>query len=135
MEITVESKRELIGLLIDIMSLGVSQEYILQIPERRFLIENVILKWEGYDLSSPRCVNELKRRFGWKDKSRHVYKNRSMLASKGWLMRDSDGYILPPELVNPLPSQLILDFKINLVEKKDENVDRQDSSGGGEVLQ
>jgi hypothetical protein len=131
MELVGKDRKAYVEHIVDILSLFVSPESKLNGPEHRFLVQLVLLSWDGVDIGSREAFIKLNEYFKWDDKSRYVYKFRSELKSKGWLINDRDKLTLPPTLSSRLPDEIELNIKV-----KNLGYERtgQDNSGGGEIL-
>lgn len=127
MEIVARNREEFIGYVLDIMELFVAPESELTAPEKRFLVQLVIQSWEGVDIGSRDSFMKLNEYFKWNTKSRHVYKFRSELKSKGWLMIDQNKLVLPPSIRNELPQEI--DMTIKLINSENRGQDNQGGAG------
>lgn len=112
MEVVVANSRDYIEVMIDLMSVNLSESKRLTAPQRRFLVELILLYWRGIDTSKKAGVDELKGIMGWKKNSRQVYKFRSELKSKGWLRKNRGKWVVPPTFQNPFNKTLDINIKI-----------------------
>jgi hypothetical protein len=135
MVVEARNSREYISAILDVMSLGVSPECLLQAPEKRFLVELIFMRWNGESISDAASVYKLNDGFGWKRGSRHVYKYRNVLKSKGWIQKVRGEFVLPPTLDNRLPDSLSLEIKLVNLKVTSDAVGRQNNRSGGDVLQ
>jgi hypothetical protein len=135
MVIETKNTREYISSILDVMSLGISPECILQAPEKRFLIELIYMKWLGDSISDSASVYKLNEVFNWKKGSRHVYKYRNILKSKGWLQKVRGEFVLPPALSSKVPDSINMEITLINLKVSSDAVGRQNNRSGGEVLQ
>lgn len=135
MIIEARNTREYISAILDLMSLSVSPECLLQAPEKRFLVELVYMRWNGESISDAASVYKLNDVFGWKRGSRHVYKYRNVLKSKGWIQKVRGEFMLPPTLDKRLPDNISLEIKLVNLKVTSDAVGRQNNRSGGDVLQ
>lgn len=134
MVIEAKNTREYIAAVLDVMSLGVSPECLLQAPEKRFLVELVFMAWNGETISESSSVYKLNDAFGWKQGSRHVYKYRNVLKSKGWLQKVRGEFILPPALSTRMPDTVQIGITLINLKVSSDAISRQNNRGGGEIL-
>ena len=107
MKIAVDSRREFLSKLVDLISLA-PQIQPLRKKEKEFFIENVILAEEGVDLASKQAVAILTERLGFNRES-DVYRYRGLIRDKDWLKQTEYGYDLP---LRDVPNRVSFDLHI-----------------------
>lgn len=135
MRIEAKNTREYISSILDVMSLGISPECLLQAPEKRFLVELIYMKWNGDSISDSASVYKINEAFGWKKGSRHVYKYRNVLKSKGWLQKVRGEFVLPPTLSKKISDTIKLEITLVNLKVSSDAISRQNNRSGGEILQ
>lgn len=113
MVVEVNNRRELIEVLVDIVNLSIPKHTWLTEPQRRFFVENVLLHWDGVNISKKEGVEKLKQVMGLSPSSRQVYKFRGELKAKGWMMRGRGGaWKLPKTFQTVLPMEMNINVQI-----------------------
>lgn len=79
---------------------------------REFLVNQVVMFHEGWDLNSAEGVKEISARMGFTTRD-EVYNYRLKLKKQGLFQQTKEGLVLPPGLsLSKIPERMIFQFKV-----------------------